>query len=388
MSSRLGEMLLHGGALTEAQLEEVLSAQSIYGGRLGTNLVEMGLLSEEHLSRFLNQKLGVPSVEAASLETVPAALIALIPQEMAQRFQVLPLALDGKRLTLAMADPSNFGAIDEIGFFTGMVIVPRVCSELRLSLALERYYGIKRKLHFIPVEGGARTRVVQKTREDAGLKPSVSSSPGVSAPGERAETKTPLVDDSASAPDSGHPEPRAGRDVGTSPGDAVGDAVPRAGMEAVTRRFAAASGEAEVVMTLMAYLGGEFDRAGFLSLKRGSAVGVQAVADGAAVVAFAGCAFGLDGANLLNRVLLEKSRYLGRIPVEGAEGEILARIGGPPGGSALLLPLVMAGVSVAFLLAADEGGRLATGLFDLQRVVAKAALAFEMIGIRRKIGLV
>jgi hypothetical protein len=168
MAEKLGEMLIHGGALTEAQLEEVLSAQSIYGGRLGTNLVEMGLLSEEHLARLLNKKLGVPCVGAASLESLPDSLLSLVPREMVQRFKVIPIALEGRKLTLAMADPSDFAAIDEIGFYTGLIIVPRVCSELRLHMALERFYGIKRVLHFIPVVGGVRTRMINQTGKAPG----------------------------------------------------------------------------------------------------------------------------------------------------------------------------------------------------------------------------
>ena len=368
MTERLGEILLHGGALTEAQLEEVLSAQSIYGGRLGTNLVEMGLLSEENLARVLNQKLGVPCVDAASLETVPAALLALIPREMVQRFKVLPVALDGKKLTLAMADPSDFGAIDEIGFYTGLVIVPRVCSELRLSMALEHHYGIKRVLHFIPVQGGVRTRMLDLARKNAGMGPFVESQTPASPfdPDQKTET----APDAPSA--NAAPQPRARR----------------VSMESVATRFAAATGEAEVVETLMSYLRSEFDRAGFLSIRRGSVIGVLAVTGEKTIPSFCGYTIGVEEAGLLKKVLNQKAPYVGVLPEGGGESQILAKIGGRSGGPALLLPLVLGGFSVAFLLVGDENGRLGTGLFDLQRVVGKAELAFEMLAIRKKIGLV
>ncbi|HEY5514538.1 MAG TPA: hypothetical protein VIK40_12925 [Geomonas sp.] len=349
MSARLGEMLLKGGALTEAQLQEVLSAQAVYGGRLGTNLVEMGLLGEDDLARLLNEQFGVPYVDAASLDGIPPSLVGIIPLEMVERFRVLPVALTGKRLTLAMADPTDFGAIDEIGFVTGLVILPRVCSELRLAMALERYCGIKRTLRYIPVAGGIRSTMDGRAWEEA----------------EQAE------------PDGSAPPTDAGR-VATAR---------RLGVNAVAERFAAASGEAEVVATLVSYLGEEFDRGGFLSLRCGTAVGVQAVADGAEVPGFAGCMVALEEAALLMRVLRERAIYLGEIPKGGAEGRLLAKIGGG-GAPALLLPLVIGGVAAAVLIAEDTNGRLGAGVFELQRVAVKAELAFEMIGIRKRIGLV
>jgi len=383
MPERLGEMLLHIGALTEAQLEAVLSAQSIYGGRLGTNLVEMGLLSEEYLARLLNQKLGVPSVDAESLERVSESLLSLIPQEMARRFKVLPIALDRRRLTLAMADPFDFSAIDELGFFTGLVIVPRVCSELRLSLALERYYGIKRSLHFIPVEGGMRTRMISLSRESAGLAPAemslctvleleAESDPGAAGP--------------ASLPDAGG---SAGQGAGPNTTGAGASASPRRlSLEAVAKKLSSVSGEAEVVTTLMSYLKEEFDRAGFLSLRRGAALGVQAVADRRAIPGFTGCRIELENATLLKKVLEERAPYIGKFPERGVEEHLLKSIGGKSGAPALLLPLAIGGQAVALLIVEDDSGRLGPGVSDLRRVVAKAELAFEMLSIRKKIGLV
>ena len=392
MSERLGEMLLHGGALTEEQLQEVLSAQSIYGGRLGTNLVEMGLLSEEDLARLLNEKLGVPCVDAASLESIPDSLLSLIPREMVQRLKVLPVALDGKRLTLAMADPSDFTAIDEVGFFTGLVVVPRVCSELRLFMALERYYGIKRVLHFIPVVGGVRTRMIDLTRKSAGLRPSETNT--LLASGQE-----PVADRSAGGTDASqgtvsNPDPTATVFAKESIGESAdhrpqerGDQV-RSDKGLLAARFAAATCEAEVVRTLMSYLKEEFDRSCFLSVRRGSAVGVMAVAGGKGVSNFPGSVIALEGAALISRVLKERSPYLGEIPEGGTEGQITAKIGGQPGATVLLVPLMVGGATVACLLVQDEQGRLSTGLFNLHRVVAKAGLAFEMLGIRKKIGLV
>jgi len=392
MSERLGEMLLHNGALTEAQLEEVLSAQSIYGGRIGTNLLEMGLVSEEDLGRMLNEKLGVPCVEAASLEAVAPALVALIPLEMARNYRVLPIALEGRRLTVAMADPSDFRAIDEIGFATGLVVVPRVCPELRLSLALEHYYGLKRTVRYIPVEGGARTTVARMGKASVGGEALRGDEVDRIASGDAA---IPGPRD----PAAGHPGStgnrvdaatlRPGRTAGTPcSGATAGSRGLEDVMEALAGRFVSATCEAEVVNVLMSYLGEEFDRAGFLSLQRDTARGVQAVAEGGNVDQFGGWLVGLEDAALLKQVLREKEPYIGLLPAAGTEESILLKIGGRPGSSVLLLPLLIEGVAVAFLLVVDDKGRLAPGLFDLRRVVAKSELAFEMLGIRKRICIV
>ncbi|GFO58685.1 general secretion pathway protein GspE [Geomonas silvestris] len=390
MAERLGEMLLQEGTLTATQLEEALSAQSIYGGRIGTNLLEMGLVSEEELGRLLNQKLGVPCVTAASLESVPASVIEALPAELARRFRVVPVAQEGRKLSVAMADPADFHAVEELGFATGLVIVPRVCPELRLSVALEHYYGIKRALRYIPMPEGARTTATRKTLASlAGTGPA----PGASPVAQRAVVPPGNGDDQLQS-DSGAVQGEAGPVLAGKNAFLDGGAASarrhgiEAVMDALSRRFVAATGEVDVVTALMSYLAEEFDRAGFFSLKCGAAQGVQAVADGANVNQFGGWLANLDRADLVKQVLLEKEPYLGMLPAGGTEERIQSKIGGSAGSPVLLLPLVVEGTSVAFLMVEDERGRLAPGLFDLRRVVAKAELAFEMLGLKKRICIV
>ncbi|HBG07563.1 MAG TPA: general secretion pathway protein GspE [Geobacter sp.] len=343
----LGEMLLKAGALTEAQLEQVLSAQSIYGGRLGTNLVEMGLIGEDELARVLKEKLGVPCIDGSALDAIPAEVLAVIPLEMVQRYHVLPLALDGKRLTLAMIDPSDFKAIDEIGFVTGLVIVPRVCSELRLNLALERYFGIKRELRYIPVAGGSRSRFAGAALGDA------------------------------------RPEPGSVAELGAHPGGAPPGR--HVTMEVLAERLAGAPGEAQVVSAVLWYLGGEFDRAALLRLKCGSAVGVQAVAAGDEVDGFVGYAMALDEAQQIKRVVQERELFLGEFAAGGAVGGLMRAMGGSAPAPALVVPVAVGGQVAAVICVNDLKGRLAGGVFELQRVAAMAELAFEMLRIRKRI---
>src|SRR5689334_17883355 len=184
MAVRLGEMMLHAGMLTPAQLEEVLRSQAAFGGRLGTNLVEMGLIEERDLVRLLHEKLGVSCVDASALLRVPESVLSLVPRDLVVKHRVVPVALNHKRLTLAMVDPSDFGAIEEVGFVTGLVIVPCVATELTVSLALERFFGVKRETRYIPVAGGVRSRFAEQAASMATAGEGADGSGAEGDPGE------------------------------------------------------------------------------------------------------------------------------------------------------------------------------------------------------------
>src|SRR5262245_24896629 len=110
---RIGEMLLKAGILTRQQLEEALKAQLIYGGKLGTNLVEHGFVTEEFLTSFLSKQCNIPAVDPHELEEIPGYVIESIPRETAERHKVVPFKKGNRRLDLALIDPTNLRAIDE-----------------------------------------------------------------------------------------------------------------------------------------------------------------------------------------------------------------------------------------------------------------------------------
>ncbi len=158
MALKIGELLVKEGVITRKQLEEALKCQVIFGGRLGTNLIEMGLIGEDELVRYLSKQLEVPFVPPEQLLSIPPDVIKLISRDIAEEYKIIPLSLDKKRLTVAMWDPSDLSAVDAISFITGYIIKPLVCSELRLLLALEQYYGIKREVRYIQLSGGTGIR--------------------------------------------------------------------------------------------------------------------------------------------------------------------------------------------------------------------------------------
>ncbi|TLM59326.1 MAG: general secretion pathway protein GspE, partial [Deltaproteobacteria bacterium] len=149
MAMKLGELLISENLLTQGQLEEALQAQVIFGGKLGTILIEMGMINEKALGEALKQLLGFPCAQPEDLDSVPQPVIDLIGLDLAEKYKVVPVSLSGRKLTLAMADPRNIQAIDEISFRTGYIILPVLALEVRLYFALEKYYGIKRPMRYI-----------------------------------------------------------------------------------------------------------------------------------------------------------------------------------------------------------------------------------------------
>ncbi|MDT4956149.1 MAG: type pilus assembly protein PilB [Acidobacteriota bacterium] len=145
MSAKLGEILVRENLLSAQQLREALDYQRSHGGRLGYNLVKMGLVSDDMITAVLSRQYGVPSVNLELFDIEPS-VIRLIPQEVAQKYSVLPLSRVGASLTLAMVDPTNVFAMDDIKFMTGLNIEPVVVSEASVQEAIAKYYGSSREI--------------------------------------------------------------------------------------------------------------------------------------------------------------------------------------------------------------------------------------------------
>jgi hypothetical protein len=137
---RLGELLVEGGLITPAQLQSAISHQKIARGRLGSNLVSLGYISEEVLMDFLSHQTGVPQMDVRNLEVSPQ-ILKLVPQRLAEQFTVLPIATkEPKSLVLAMSDPSDLNAIDSARFASGLNVEPVVASHSALRKAISDLY--------------------------------------------------------------------------------------------------------------------------------------------------------------------------------------------------------------------------------------------------------
>jgi type IV pilus assembly protein PilB len=150
MSAKLGEILVRENLISPQHLREALEYQREHGGRLGFNLVKLGLVSDDMITAVLSRQYGIPSVNL-ELFQIDGSVLRLIPQEVAQKYSVLPLSRVGATLTLAMVDPTNVFAMDDIKFMTGLNVEPVVVAEASIQQAISKYYGSSREIDLAPV---------------------------------------------------------------------------------------------------------------------------------------------------------------------------------------------------------------------------------------------
>jgi type IV pilus assembly protein PilB len=150
MSAKLGEFLVRENLISPQNLREALDYQREHGGRLGFNLVKLGLVSDDMITAVLSRQYGIPSVNL-DLFHIDESVLRLIPQEVAQKYSVLPLSRVGATLTLAMVDPTNVFAMDDVKFMTGLNVEPVVVAEASIQQAIAKYYGSSREIELAAV---------------------------------------------------------------------------------------------------------------------------------------------------------------------------------------------------------------------------------------------
>jgi type IV pilus assembly protein PilB len=153
MPVRIGELLLKEKRITAEQLQDALTYQRQNGGKLGANLVKLGYIQDDEITALLSKQYGVPSISLGQFEIDPA-VIKLVPGETARKYQIVPLSRSGATLTIAMTDPTNVFAMDDVKFMTGYNVEPVVASETGVSESIEKYYGMAPATP-APARGGA-----------------------------------------------------------------------------------------------------------------------------------------------------------------------------------------------------------------------------------------
>jgi type IV pilus assembly protein PilB len=170
MSVRLGELLTKANLITQDQLKEALRVQKESGGKLGETLIKLGFVSEEDITECLSQQFGVPSINLQHFEIDPS-VIKLISGDVARKYNILPVNKTGATITIAMADPTNVFAMDDIKFMTGYNVEPVVASELGIKAAIDNYYGttssleLKKVMEDLQTQESADLEVLEEDEE-------------------------------------------------------------------------------------------------------------------------------------------------------------------------------------------------------------------------------
>jgi len=160
MAVRLGELLIRERRISPAQLQEALTHQRAKGGRLGSALVSLGFVQDEDITTILSRQYGVPAISLGQFDLDPT-VVRLIPAETAAKYQVIPVARNGTSMTLAMTDPTNVFAMDEIKFLSGLHIEPVVATETAVREAIGKYFAKTEK-----VNGKSSADLMAKALED------------------------------------------------------------------------------------------------------------------------------------------------------------------------------------------------------------------------------
>jgi type IV pilus assembly protein PilB len=140
MNEKIGEIVVKGNLITSQQYQKAVGEQKVKGGSLGANLIRMGMVKEDDLLSLLSRYYKVPSIKISNMQ-VDAKVVQLVPASMAKKHLIIPISRVGAKLTIAMADPNNFLAIDEIKFITSFNVEPVVASDYDIIDGIKKYYG-------------------------------------------------------------------------------------------------------------------------------------------------------------------------------------------------------------------------------------------------------
>src|SRR5260370_33780455 len=175
---RLGELLIEAGAIDDRQLEVALRSQRQFGGRLGTNLIELGFLTEAMLTKVLAAQLHLPRASEGALENISRSVLDLVPSEQAAKHCLCPVRLDGRRLHVAMSDPLDNAAIAMLCPQTGYEVRALVAGDGLIRHALQKHYGISAREKLIRVvASGVAARGVAASAGATGPRPESSARP-------------------------------------------------------------------------------------------------------------------------------------------------------------------------------------------------------------------
>lgn len=371
MAPKLSDLLFSEGLITPQQLEEALQSQVIYGGRLGTNLVEMNMVKETDVVRCLSKQLERPFVSAEQLMSVPPEIIQLISKQVAEKFRIVPVSLEKRRLTVAMLQPSDLAAIDAISFMTGYTISPVVSSELRILQALEHYYGIKREVRFINLSGVSGSRSRSDVPSDPVIKEEIVPDwfdHMFTAPVVEPEINVAYGDQS----DSVSPERNRTVMPELHEIDSLSQEVPEPVLTVTMERDAIAKAIAD-------YIYQNAESMALFMVQGGIAAGLKARIRKTVVEGFESFQLPLDELSAIKAVADTGNSHIGPLTETAGTQKVFAALGREvPAASTLLIPLMMMG-KVVMIFYLDAGKELAKDLESLQNTADWADLASDIL---------
>lgn len=155
---RLGDLLVSSGLITVEQLKEALEEQKKTRQKLGDIFIQKGFITEQQLIEVLEFQLGIPHINLFRLPIDPA-IVRLIPEALARKYQAIPVRKEGNKLLVAMVDPLDYYCIEDLRMVTGFSIQPAICTKEELGRAIARYYGLQESVENLAPESGSEDEI-------------------------------------------------------------------------------------------------------------------------------------------------------------------------------------------------------------------------------------
>jgi hypothetical protein len=374
MAIKLGELLLNEKLISPEQLDEALKSQALFGIKLGSSLVELGFITDEQLCRFLSRKLGVPAASPRAMSSITPEVLALVPEDLAAKYRVVPIRADGKKLALAMVDPTDFKAIDEVAFVTGSVIFPHIVPDVRITSALAKYYQIRGDYRYLKIKGELANKRGNAPVAEAVKKAEKIEIEMMNDSGELLNIEIPLeFEGFANLP--GNDE-----DYETAMGG-----VERFSVDRLSIEFASANNRDKIASVFIKYLGQEFKVGALFIIRNNMAVGWRGITGGKRIEELESLSIPLSKPSVIGDVLSTGQFSMGILFQTPENSMLLKTLKVGPDTPLLVLPIVMLKKVVAVVVVSAEMDALGKRLLELQKLVYKASLAFEMLIIKNKI---
>lgn len=393
-SQRLGQQLVERGWITGEQLIRAIQSQRAVGGRIGTCLLEMDVLSEDRLLDALAEQLRVPSVRIDQLRGITPDVLSLVPSKVAVRCQAVPFAADAHEVKVATLNVHNLAHLDEIASVAGRRVRPYIANEARIFEALEKYYGVecpRRYGHLLDRlnrsrymwDESAKVLLGEASGEVWGVAETPILSPDAAfatGPSERGSATSEASEATARKANGN------GRRARSAVSAEAPEQVRTLTLKEVERRLSVDVDLPSIGLTLLRFLAQSFERCALFKVQQDRVVGWLGHGAGFDRQRFERLEIDLDEPSIFLGLASGTRLHRGPLAPLPAHRRLAKCWGDAPPADCVVLPVRLRDRLVCALYG-DRGGRSLDGLRieQLERLGQRAATAFELCILRRKV---
>jgi len=370
MQLKLGELLLQQKLITAEQLKEALHNQVVYGIRLGSALMEMGYVEEKELVQVLSETLGVPFVAGHELAAIPKEIIDEFSQALVIRYQVMPFKLERNRLGLAMTNPNDFKAIEEIAFITGRIVQPYISPDICISHAQARYYRFSEgETRYQQITRSGTDKDQARTNKNETVKITATQENG-----EKLNVYIPVEFEDFAFLHSSAEEDGAKQEK----------RLPNS-FERTCVELAEAHTPDDAAEILIGYIGAQFGTGALFAIKGDQAEGWRGMRQGTPIENIREMRIVMTQPSVLKDIAATGKFFLGQLASTAENEHILKTINLTKDAPLFVAPIIIMDKPIAAALVLAETEELGPRLNRLQMLIKKMTLVFEMLTIKNKI---